>query len=260
MQDDAPGKTEVIQSVSLAMQILETLAEARSDMGVTALADSLGTTKSRIYRHLRTLVTLGYIGQSPITERYRIGSRLIALGRSASDSADLAGVAKPFMHQLRDATEQAVSLSQVEDEGIRILNTVSGTLPIEVGVRPGSLLGFANSAQGKIALSLMDLARRDAVLEKEKIVATDFTITEPASLRAHLELVAQQGWATAPNESMLGLNALASPIFDADKALVGTIAIVGLTQHILTPPDDSQINAVRQAARGISLALGYPKD
>ncbi|MDV4169244.1 IclR family transcriptional regulator [Rhodovulum sp. FJ3] len=251
-------KSDVIQSVALALQLLETLAESDSDIGVTALATALGTTKSRIYRHLRTLVTLGYISQSEETERYRIGARLISLGKAASGSADLSSAALPHMRALRDATGHAVSLGQVQDTGIRILNTIAGTMEIEVGVRPGSLLGFTNSAQGKMALAKMPPEARQATLPTVLPATTQFTIKDPAEFDAHLDAIATQGWATAPNETMLGLNALACPIMDADAKVVATIAIVSLTQYIETPPDPAQINAVISAAKGISIDLGCP--
>ncbi|MFD2857596.1 IclR family transcriptional regulator [Seohaeicola zhoushanensis] len=220
----------------MALQVLETLANANGDMGVTALASALGTTKSRIHRHLRNLVALGYISQSEQTERYRIGARLIALGRAASGSADFTSVAMPHMRTLRDVTGQAVSLGQVEKNGIRILNTLNGTMQIEVGVRPGSLLRFHNSAQGKVALASMPAERREALIPDPIVPSTEFTITDRAALARHISEVADQGWATAPNETMLGLNALACPIFNADGEAVITIAIVSLTQYIGTPP------------------------
>lgn len=257
MAAERPDQTDAIQSVSLALQVLETLAGARSDMGVTALASSLGTTKSRIHRHLRTLVSLGYISQSEQTERYRIGSRLIALGRAAAGSAELTSVALPHMRTLRDRTGHGVSLGQVEEGGIRILTTLPGTTQIEVGVKPGSLLRYCNSAQGKVALAFMDCSRRQALIPPAITAATAFTITDPAELSAHLEQIAAQGWATAPNEILLGLNALACPVFDAGGEPVATIAIVSLTQYIATPPRPDQIGAVREAAKAISTELGW---
>lgn len=256
-QDD--DKPDVIQSVALALQLLETLAETNTEIGVTALANALGTTKSRIYRHLRTLVTLGYISQSEETERYRIGARLISLGKAASGSADLTSVALPHMRVLRDITGHAVSLGQVGQDGIRILNTLAGNMQIEVGVRPGSLLGFTNSAQGKVALAAMSDKDRAALIPSELPASTEFTITDRNAFKAHIDTVRDQRWATAPNEAMRGLNALSCPIFDADGKIVATIAIVSLTQYIETPPDPVQVRAVSEAAERISTQLGCPE-
>jgi len=130
-------------------------------------------------------------------------------------------------------------------------------MQIEVGVKPGSLLGFCNSAQGKVALASMSEAHRRRLIPNNIPAATDFTITDPSVLVAHIHEIATRGWATAPNETMLGLNALACPIFNADREPVATIAIVSLTQYIETPPKPEQIAAVQDAAERISADLGY---
>jgi len=248
---------DIIHSVALALQVLETLAQARDSMGVTELANELGTAKSRIYRHLRTLISLGYISQSHLTERYRIGARLISLGRAAAESADLTSVAQHHMRVLRDRTGQAVSFGQIEETGIRVLNTISGNMQIDVGVRPGSLLGFCNSAQGKVALAFMSEEERSRLIPRKIPATTAFTITDRDKLLSHISEVAERGWATAPNENMLGLNALACPIFNAEREVAATIAIVSLTQYIETPPDPDQAAAVKAAAENISTDLGY---
>lgn len=253
---DSSTKNETLQSVALTLSILEKLAVAQSGIGVSGLAADLGTSKSRVHRHLRTLVGLGYVSQETNSERYRIGSRLIALGRAASGSADLVGVAQPYLRGLRDETGLAVSLSGIEDEGVRILTSLSGTNEIEVAVRPGTALGFFNSAQGKVVMSLMDGSSRDRLIANWRRASPNISDTDEEALRQKLEEVATSGWATAPNEAMLGLNALACPVFGGDGELAGTIALVGLTEFIATPPSQTQITAVLQAAGSISKALG----
>ena len=96
-----------IQSVVLALRIMEHLSSAPEGVGVTQLAEALGTTKTRIYRHLQTLVTQGYINQSGRAERYQIGTRLITLGRRVSENADISIAALPHIRELRDRLTQA---------------------------------------------------------------------------------------------------------------------------------------------------------
>lgn len=257
MTETRRDRDETIQSVEMALSVLETLANAKSDMGVTSVAAELATTKSRIHRHLRTLVSLGYISQSEQTDQYRIGPRLITLGRAAAGSINIGGIAQPHMRTLRDKTSHAVSLGQVEANGIRILDTLPGMMQIDVGVRPGSLLGFTNSAQGKAAISAMSVAKRRNIMALPPVSTTRFTITDTEVLETHIDEVKSRGWATAPNESMVGLNALACPILDADGEPVATIALVSLTQFIETVPSTDLIDAVREAASKISGELGY---
>jgi IclR family transcriptional regulator, KDG regulon repressor len=70
---------EGVQAVVFALQILEYLAQHRSTVGVTDLARVFDTTKSRMHRHLQTLVAAGYVIREAETERYRSGGRLVTL-------------------------------------------------------------------------------------------------------------------------------------------------------------------------------------
>jgi DNA-binding IclR family transcriptional regulator len=246
-----------VQAVALALRILERLAEEGRPMGVTALAEALGTTKSRIFRHLHTLKQHGYILQSEATERYRIGLRLIALARAASDNQDLAIASYRALRALRDRLGHSAVVSQVETDGVRILSTITGKSPIEIGVRPGSLLPFHSSAQGKIGLTFGSETLRAQVLNSRLEKMTEHTITTPAALRTEIEQIRHQGWATAPSEALIGINTLAAPIFEGAGSLVGAVAIVDSVQFIPPVPTAEQVAGVLDAARAISSEFGY---
>jgi DNA-binding IclR family transcriptional regulator len=246
-----------VQSVVLALRILETLARAAEPVGVTDLAEALGTTKTRIHRHVRTLVQQGYVTQSPQTGRYLVGMRLVTLGRQVSESMDLSATALPHLRDLRERLGQTCVLSQLEHDGARIMQTLSGRSAIEIGVKPGSILPFHNSAQGKLMLAHVDPEFRDRVLAEPMPASTPFTISDPAVLSAEIDSIRQRGWAVAANESAMGLNALAAPIFDESGAIAGTIAIVDLVQFLPAEPAPEQLSAVVGAAAAISAALGH---
>src|SRR4051794_9955619 len=59
-----------IWSVVLAFRILETLSQGEKAWRVTDLANDLGTSKTRIFRYLQTLINLGYVIQEADTDRY----------------------------------------------------------------------------------------------------------------------------------------------------------------------------------------------
>jgi IclR family KDG regulon transcriptional repressor len=76
-----PLRGEGLQAVGMALQILEHLAARRGAQGVTELARAMQTTKSRMHRHLRSLIAGGYVVQPPGSGKYLIGGRLLTLGR-----------------------------------------------------------------------------------------------------------------------------------------------------------------------------------
>lgn len=245
-----------VQAVVVALKLLEYLAMAREPVGVTALAQALGSTKSRIHRHLRTLVQQGYIVQSGDTERYRVGSRLVTLGRMVGENLDLASAGREVLRELRDSLGRTAVISQVEAEGMRVLATLPGTSAVDLQVKEGSLLGFHYSAQGKVALAFVDEAHRTRILRGRLEKPTPRTITSSAALRQELQQIRERGWATAPDQSTIGFNALATPIFDASGSIVGTLAIVSSIQFIAAEPSAEQIHLLVSGADRISRALG----
>jgi DNA-binding IclR family transcriptional regulator len=253
----APAAVDGLQAVTMAFRILEFLAAQRGGVGVTDLSRALGTTKSRVHRHLRTLVEAGYIVQSPESEKYRVGSRLVTLGRTVAESFDLAALAREEMHALREACGQSVVISRTEGAAGVVLATLPGREAIEIAVKPGSIMAPHCTAQGKLALAHAEPAVRERVLLSRLDLRTPHTITSPSALREELARVVARGWATAPGESMLGVNALAAPIFEGGARMVGAIAILGSIQFVEAEPSAAQIRHVRQAAARISAQLGH---
>ena len=248
---------EGVQAVVFALQILEYLAQHRSTVGVTDLARVFDTTKSRMHRHLQTLVAAGYVMREDETERYRSGARLIAFGRAVADNFELTNAARPVMESLRAALGHPVALSQPELDGMRVIATIAGKSAFEIGVKPGSMLPANATAQGKLMLAYGSEAVAARLLSKSLPRNTPYTQTDRAALRAELEQVRRQGWATAPNQSIIGLNALAAPIFDALGTFVGAIAIVDSIQFIPETPAAKQIRQAVDAGKRISATIGY---
>jgi DNA-binding IclR family transcriptional regulator len=156
----------------------------------------------RIYRHLQTLVQRGHVVQSPDTERYQVGPRLVSLGRAVCQNFDIAKVAEGTLRELRDKLGHYSVVSQVEADGVRVLATFSGKSDVEIGVKQGSLLAFHVSAQGKVALAYGSDTLCAKVLRSPLKRSTPHTIVNPAALRKEIEIVRKQGWAVAPNETV----------------------------------------------------------
>jgi DNA-binding IclR family transcriptional regulator len=60
----------------------------------------------------------------------------------------------------------------------------------------------------------------------------------------------------APEETVLGVNALAMPVRDHADALVASVALVGSIQHIPATPDAALRETIRKLAAQSSRLLG----
>ena len=255
--DDGQPALPGTETVDLSLRMLEHLAASREPVGVTDLARAFDSSKATVYRHLQTLMRHGFVRQEPATMRYEVGIKLFILGERIRERFEVLAVARDEMARLREQCDQAVSLSALADDQVVVLEVLQGRSIVNFGTQPGTVLDLHASAHGKVALAFGPEELLKRCLEKTLKAWTPQTIrTRPALLRA-LEQVRSRGWATAPNQVLPGVNGVAAPIFNHLLSYVGAIAIVGSIQHIPATPSRDQIGAVTEAARRISVKLGW---
>jgi len=220
-----------VKSVDLALDILEIVYKSKIEMGVSEIAKMVGVTKTTVFRHLQTMTRRGYLSQNTQTSKYYPGDATKYLQASEIDSIDLLSASVDTVRSLVTELGQTIVVSEVSNGKVSVLHTELGNTPIEIGVRIGSQLPLHATAQGKIALAY----RRDFIdtLDLDELISfTDHTIVSKETLLKELEIVTEQGWASSPDESTLGINAIAAPIFDTNQKCVGTLAVVGSVQFI----------------------------
>lgn len=244
--------TKQVRSVAMALRVLELLARSDAPRRVTEMAETLGETKARVHRHLRTLVTAGYVQQDMETERYQPSIKLFLLGQRLADRFDFMAAARDAMRWLRDELGHTVVIGRPEEHGIVILDMVRGASPIEFGTRPGSVFPYHATAQGKVALAFGAAGLREGILSGSLTRETARTICDPCALLAELEQVKRRGWAGNAGELVSGVNGVAAPILDSAGEIAGTIAIIESAQFLTATPTDAQIAAVLEAARRAS--------
>ena len=246
-----------VRSVRIALDVLEAVAFSGDEMGVTQIAARLKLTKGSVHRHLLTLVERGYLTQSQTTSRYAIGAKGRLLARLAPE-ADLARLAEGPMRELRDRCGHSVVLSSMTPRGALVMLTIAGTsATIEIGVRPGSELHYHASAQGRVMLAFAPRPVQQRVLAGARPRLTPNTKTDIAAIEEDLARVVRRGYCTAPEEAMLGINAIAAPIFDDTGACVASVALVGSIQFLPANPSASLLKSLKTCAHEISRRLGY---
>jgi IclR family transcriptional regulator, KDG regulon repressor len=245
-----------VRSVQLALDVLEAVAFSGGDLGVTQIANRVGLTKGSVSRHLHTLVERGYLVQDPSTARYVLGPRGHLIGRLAPPGTDIAAAAGSAMRELRDTVGLTIVLSTPSSKGAMVLTALPGTTAIEIGVRPGSELAYHASAQGKALLAFGREALLQRILGQKLEPLTKHTQVDPKALSAEVLRIREDGFAVAPEEALLGINALAAPVFDGQGVCVAAVAIVSSIQYVPADPPGDMIEAVFRAAETISRNLG----
>ncbi|MGG5818180.1 IclR family transcriptional regulator [Falsiroseomonas sp. HW251] len=245
MADETKGRQGGVQAADTVLGVLEAVALAEEPLGVTQIATRLGLAKGATFRHLRTLLDRGYLLQDPATSRFQLGPKVALLGRLAPAGTDLAAIVQPALREARDASGLSVVISTPTPFGAFVLATLPGTNAIDIGVRVGSSLPAHASAQGKVHLAFGPPAALERLLAEPRPHLTPHTITDARALSTEIARVRAQGYATAPEEALLGVNALAAPVRDGQGRLAGSVALVGSIQHITREPEEKLLRIVR---------------
>lgn len=248
---------QIIQSVALTMRILECLAKSSGEKGVTELARELSTTKARIFRHLQTLRQLGYVSHNNATKKDRVGMRLNLLAKMVGDNVELTPAVRPTLKTLSDQTGQTAVFATVLDGKMTIIDFTLGTTPVQFTFRPGAAFNLNSSALGHISLAYGPEEYWDYVKVDKFEQETPKTVTDPAKLTARVKKARARGWTIVPEEAVLGVNAIAVPVFFHDATYAGAIAIVGSVQNIPAKPPQDMVDQVIAAGHKASKNLGW---
>ena len=240
-----------VRAADTCLRILQEVAFAELPQGVTQIAGKVGIAKGAVHKHLRTLIDHGMIVQDPVTSLYRLGPKIWLMGQKAPDGQALLEIAQPLMQAARDELGLAVVLSVPTPKSAFVLATMRSNQPIDIGVRPGSELQLHSSAQGKVFLAFGPSELWDQVKAPLEAV-TPKTITDIDTLTRDIRRDRELGFSVAPEESLLGINALAAPIFNADRTLVGSIGLIGSIQHLSAQPTPHQLDVLMKLTEAIS--------
>lgn len=247
-----PGAT--VSSRLLA--VVRAFDDKHRSLSLTEIARRAGLALPTAHRLVGQLVGEGALDRCD--GNYVVGRLLWEVGLLAPMQAELREVAEPFLHDVYAATLATVHLAVRDGDEVLYLQRVSGraSVPIVSGV--GSRLPMHATGVGKVLLAHapQDVQRR--VLGSLTRV-TPYTITQPAILRAQLDRVRRDGFATTFEEMSLGGCSLAVPICRGTAATADTeanvVAAIGVVVQTLKRDRQRLLGALQVASRGISRLL-----
>lgn len=255
-----PKETELTKSLSRALRILNTLAEAGRPLGVTEIARRIGVHKSSVYRLVRTMVEFNYLEQHEATAEYWLGTQLSRLGQLAGAHLELPRLARAHVEQLAQKTRETANLLKLDGDSCLYLISVQTEHSIGMLPRPtGSTDALYCTAAGKAMLAFMPPRRAESLLTRiELIPRTARTLSTPEAVLASLEAVRQRGYAVDDEENEENVRCVGSPIFDRRGDVVGAVSISGPVFRFTDAFIAAAGPLVIECAVNIAAAMGLP--
>jgi DNA-binding IclR family transcriptional regulator len=243
-------------AVERALDILEASAQRREGLTNSEISRRLAIPKSSASYILRALDRRGYLRRDSATGRYRLGLRLLSLGKDAQASVDLAEVALPFMRALVERIHMTAHLAVLDHGEAVYVEKVEAAGFFKVNTWVGRRMYLHSTSVGKALLAWMPKSEAEAILRQQDLKKrTPKTITSVPRLVAELERVRDLGHSVDDEENSLGARCVGAPIFDSTGVVVAALGASGT----LTQTDDANlariVESLKDAARKISRQL-----
>ena len=243
-------------AVERALNILEAVVGRREGLTNSEISRRLDIPKSSASYILRALTHRGYLRRDAETGRYRLGLKILSLGRDAQANIDVTEIAQPFMRALVERTRLTSHLAVLDQGEAVYVEKVEAPGFFKVNTWVGKRMFVHSTSVGKVLLA----GRRDDEVEnllRERGLKkrTPKTITTVARLMAELQTVRSKGYAIDDEENSLGARCLAAPISDALGNVVAALGVSGTLTQMEEEALPRIAETLKEAARRISKQL-----
>lgn len=210
-----------IQSVEIAMTVLEAIEHGLGPMTLSQVAAGCGMAPSKAHRYLVSLRRAGLIARSPVTGLYDLGPAMRRLGAEALRRMDEVSAASEYLPGLRDRTQQSVNLSVWGESGPVIVRWEYGAHVLPITVRVGATLPLLPSSAGRVFLAVLPESLTAVVLAQHDAA----TRPGPEELAALREEVTRTGVSVTFDGVIPGVTTLAAPVWSTGSSIPLVVAL-----------------------------------
>lgn len=241
-----------VRSVERAIDILQSLGEARGPMSVAELQKVTGLSRPTLYRILQTLQKRDLILGAGDPLRFQLHYGVFRLGSAWSQSVDITAFGRPLLEELRDSLGETAALfvPVSPDRRICVLESVSNqTLTFSLGI--GDIQSLTVGAAGKVLLAFLPDDEVEAALKGIRNAEARATIEK------QLELARRERGLVISGDVMADGFGVAAPVFGPHAKVCGSLALLGPISRMKTAAAQRYLVEVKRAAEKLSTLLGH---
>ena len=245
------------KTVAKAFALLEELAQSDRPLGVSELSERLDLGKSNVHRLLQTLITLKYARQTPKSS-YMASLRMWEMGHQIFSKFSFRDIAKPYMNQLSDLTNETVHLSEIDGFEVVYVEKIESREPVRAYTQLGGRAPAYCTATGKIQMAHQSEAEISRCFESVHRF-TPNTVTNVETFCKEAAESRARGYAVNRGEWRLDIVGLAAPIADSTGEVVAAIGVSAPASRLDAAEIERYAKNVTDCARDISQDLGCPR-
>lgn len=224
-----------IPSLERALDVVEILAQGRSNITLSGLSRKLQIPKSSAHYIVKTLEKRGYVVRNRMGSTFTLtlGVKLFGLGSVALDRLELRDVALSYLEALTQETRLTSHLAILEQNEAVYVSKVEAPGMVKIATWVGRRMDLHVTGVGKALLAFLPDERREKLVNSMPLPRhTPRSIVTRSKLRAELDRVRRQGFAVDDEEDVAFIRCLGAPLLDVDSNLLGAVSLAGTTSQI----------------------------
>lgn len=217
-----------LQSLAKGLAAIEAFGPDSSSLTLSELARRIGISPGSAQRILRTLASLGYVGQDGV--HFSLKPRTLQLGFAYLASLPLTSIAQPLLSALTQATDETCSLALLDGADVVYVARAPARRLRRDYMAVGTRMPAHATSVGKVLMAALSPGELEELLTRHPPVGLTFnTLTDPGAVRTAVTHVAEQGYAINDQETIMGLRSIAVPVIVGSR----TIAALGLSVEVV---------------------------
>jgi DNA-binding IclR family transcriptional regulator len=258
---DGDGARETIPTNLRLLMVLEEVGRAGVPVTPTEVNGALDLPKPTIHRLFATLEEEGFLQRDIDGRAYSPGPRMRRLASGILSSLRIRTARQAILRRLSREIGETCNIALPDRDEMIYLERVETEWPLRIQLPQGTRVPFHCTASGKMYLSALAPRHLDRYLGAADLVRrTANTITDPARLRAELDVIRAQGHSLDREEFMDDMIALAVPILDPNGRLMATLSFHAPTLRFRPEASLRFLGALRGAAADLASLVGGTGD
>lgn len=250
-----------VQSVERTLDILESLVEFGSEVGLVEISQAVGLPLATVHRLLGTLIQRGYVKQNQHNRKYSLGFRALQMGHDMRQRFSLRLEARPFLQRLVQRSGESANLAVLDDGEVVYIDQAQSSRILRMFTQVGNRLPVHSTGSGKALIAYLSADVVDGILRRFGLPArTARTITDPAAFREELTKTRERGYALDDEEQEEGVRCLAVPVRDASGQVVASLSVSGPVTRLSDAQVDTVIPEIVECGAKLSNRLGYASE
>ena len=224
MSTGRPESPHHVQSLARGLAVITAFDHDHAAMTLTEVAQRTGLSRATARRFLLTLADLGFVRVDGT--RFALTPQVLRLGTAYLSGLGLPQIAEPHLERLSATLHESTSAAVLDGTDIVYVARVSVRRIMSVGITVGTRFPAHATSMGRVLLAHLAPAELDDYFARAELEAlTAETVHDEAGLRAVLDQVCAQGWASVEQELEPGLASIAAPLHDADGRVPAAINV-----------------------------------